>query len=158
MKPIYKPPLQIANPAWSPDGKKIASTAGLMSDKPSIGGDIYTISATDGEPSNLTPDMRATANSLTWAPEGKIVFGETVEADAAVATFDPASGRIDTLWRGQEQVSAGLWGTNISISRDGKTSAIIRSSLGDPPEIWAGAICYSRRVPQRKPARETASG
>jgi len=158
MKPIYKPPLQIANPAWSPDGKKIAFIAGLMSDEPSIGGDIYTISATDGEPSNLTPDMRATANSLTWAPEGKIVFGETVEADAAVATVDPASGRIDTLWRGQEQVSAGLWGTNISIARDGKTSAIIRSSLGDPPEIWAGAIGYWRQVTHRNAAVKPAWG
>jgi len=40
MKPIYKPPLQIANPAWSPDGKTIAFIAGLMSDEPSVGGDI----------------------------------------------------------------------------------------------------------------------
>src|SRR6266436_1745670 len=86
MKPIYKPPLQIANPAWSPDGKKIAFIAGLMSDEPSIGGDICTISATDGEPSTLTPDMRATANWLTWTPEGKIVFGESIEGDAAAAT------------------------------------------------------------------------
>jgi len=39
LKSIYKPPLQIANPAWSPDGKKIAFIAGLMSDEPSVGGD-----------------------------------------------------------------------------------------------------------------------
>jgi dipeptidyl aminopeptidase/acylaminoacyl peptidase len=158
MKPIYKPLLQIANPTWSPDGKKIAFIAGLMSDEPSVGGDIYTIAATGGEPTNLTPDMKATANSLAWTPEGKIVFGETVEADAAVATVDPARGRIDTLWRGQEQVSAGLWGTNISIARDGKTSAIIRSSLSDPPEIWAGAIGYWRQVTHRNAAVKPAWG
>jgi dipeptidyl aminopeptidase/acylaminoacyl peptidase len=158
MKPIYKPPLQIANPAWSPDGKKIAFIAGLMSDEPSVGGDIYTIAATGGEATNLTPDMKATANSLVWTTEGKIVFGETVEADAAVATVDPASGRSDTLWRGQEQVSAGLWGTNISIAHDGKTSAIIRSALSDPPEIWAGAIGYWRQVTHRNAAVKPAWG
>jgi len=152
MKLIYKPPLQIANPAWSPDGKKIAFIAGLMSDEPSVGGDIFTIPATGGEPTNLTPEMKATANSLAWTPEGKIVFGETIEGDAAVATVDPAINRIDPLWRGQEYATAGLWGTNLSLARDGKTSAIIRSSLSDPPEIWAGPIGYWRHVTHRNAA------
>jgi dipeptidyl aminopeptidase/acylaminoacyl peptidase len=158
MKSIYKPPLQIANPAWSPDGKKIGFIAGLMSDEPSVGGDIYTIAATGGEATNVTPNMKATANWLAWTPEGKIVFGETVEGDAAAATVDPASGRIDPLWRGQEQVSAGLWGTNLSVARDGKNSAIIRSSLADPPEIWAGPIGYWRQVTHRNAAVKPAWG
>jgi len=158
MKPIHKPPLQIANPAWSPEGKKIAFIAGLMSDEPSVGGDIYTIPANGGEATNVTPDMKATANWLAWSLETKIVFGESVEGDAAVATVDPASGRIDSLWRGQEQVSAGPWGTNISLARDGKTAAMIRSSLSDPPEIWAGPIGYWRQVTQRNAAVKPAWG
>jgi len=158
MKSIYKPPLQIANPAWSPDGKKIAFIAGLMSDEPSVGGDVYTVSALGGEATNFTPDMKATANSLTWAPDGKIVFGETIEADAAVATIDPVTARVDILWRGQEQISAGLWGTNISLAGDGKTSAVIRSSFSDPPEIWAGPIGYWRQVTQRNAAVKPAWG
>jgi dipeptidyl aminopeptidase/acylaminoacyl peptidase len=158
MKSIYKPPLQIANPAWSPDGEKIAFIAGLMSDEPSVGGDIYTISANGGEATNITPGMKASGNWLAWTPGGKIVFGETVEGDAAVAAVDPASGRIDSLWRGQEQVSAGSWGTNISLSRDGKTSAIIRSSLSEPPEIWAGPIGYWRQLTRRNTAVKPAWG
>jgi dipeptidyl aminopeptidase/acylaminoacyl peptidase len=158
MKPIYKPPLQIANPAWSPDGKKIAFIAGLMSDEPSVGGDIYTVAAYGGEATNVTGDMKATANSLAWTSDGKIVFGETIEADAAVATIDPASARIDQLWRGQEQVSSGPWGTNISLASDGKTSAIIRGSLSDPPEIWAGPVGYWRQITHRNAAVKPAWG
>jgi dipeptidyl aminopeptidase/acylaminoacyl peptidase len=158
MKSIYKPPLQIANPVWSPDGKKIAFIAGLMSDEPSVGGDIYTIPRTGGETTNLTPDMKATANWLTWTTEGKIVFGESIEGDAAAATVDPVSARIDPLWRGQEQVSGGLWGTNLSLARDGRTSAIIRSSLNDPPEIWAGPIGYWRQVTHRNAGVKPAWG
>src|SRR5215469_4166162 len=37
MKSIYKPPLQVAVPAWSPDGKSVAFIGGLMSDEPSVG-------------------------------------------------------------------------------------------------------------------------
>jgi Tol biopolymer transport system component len=45
LKPVYKPALQIAVPRWSPDGKTIAFIGGLMSDEGSIGGDIFTVSA-----------------------------------------------------------------------------------------------------------------
>src|SRR5215472_11992310 len=76
MKSIYKPPLQIAVPAWSPDGKSVAFIGGLMSDEPSVGGDIFVIPAAGGEARNMTPEMKASASWLTWTGDGKILFGE----------------------------------------------------------------------------------
>jgi dipeptidyl aminopeptidase/acylaminoacyl peptidase len=149
MKSIYKPPLQIANPAWSPDGKSIAFIGGLMSDEPSVGGDIFTIAATGGEATNITPEMKASASWLTWASGGNIIFGEYIEGDSAVASINPADGTKSQLFRHAGQLTAGAWGVNVSLARDGETSAVIRSSFSDPPEIWAGPISKWTQITQR---------
>jgi len=152
MKSIYQPPLQIANPAWSPDGKRVAFIAGLMSDEPSVGGDIFTISADGGEAKNVTPEMKASASWLRWIPEGKILFGETVGGDAAFATVDPASGKIETLWSGPGTVNAGDWSTSLALSADGKTSAVLRHSYAAPPEVYVGAIGAWKPMTERNAA------
>ena len=69
MTSLYQPPLQVANPAWSPDGASVAFIAGLMSDEPAIGGDIFVVDSKGGEARNLTPDMKASATWLTWTPQ-----------------------------------------------------------------------------------------
>jgi dipeptidyl aminopeptidase/acylaminoacyl peptidase len=138
MKSIYKPPLQIANPAWSPDGQRIAFIGGLMSDEPNVGGDIFTIAAAGGEATNITPEMKASASWLAWTPDAKIIFGEYLEGDSGLATINPADGTKTELYRDGSQVTAGAWGVNLSLSRDTKKSAAIRSSFGIPPEVWAG--------------------
>ncbi len=142
-KAIFKPPLQIAAPRWSPDGKNIAFIGGLMSDEGSPGGDIFILPATGGEPQNITPDMKASASRLAWLPSSKqIVFAEEVDGCAGVARVDLADGKIATLWTGPEHIDAGggIWGMSASLARDGQTSAIIRGSFMHPPEIWAGPI------------------
>ena len=55
-------------PAWSPDGRRIAFAA-------SHGGgfDIYTISARGGSPERIT-SLQGDARTPSWAPDGRIVF------------------------------------------------------------------------------------
>ena len=158
MKALYKPQLQIARPVFSLDGEKIAFVEGLMSDEDSVGGDVFTISSAGGKPRNATPEMKASASWLSWTADGKVVMAGVVEGDAEVATVDPATSKILQVWRGPEQLSAGLWGTNISLASDGKTSAVVRSSLGTPPEIWAGPIGQWKQVTQRNSAVKPAWG
>ncbi len=138
MKSIYKPPLQIANPAWSPDGQSIAFISGLMSDEGSVGGDIFTIPATGGQATNITPEMKASASWLAWTPQSSILFGEYLEGDSGIATVSPADMHVTELFRDAGQLTAGGWGINLSLSRDAKNSAVIRSSFSAPPEVWAG--------------------
>lgn len=133
--PVYKPPLQMAGPRWSPDGKNIAFIAGIMSDEGSTGGDIFVIPAEGGTARNVTPKIPASPSWLTWQSAGKILFAERIDGDTGVASVEVGSGKITQIWRGPETI---LKAEKISVSADGLRSAVIRNSAAKPPEVWAG--------------------
>jgi dipeptidyl aminopeptidase/acylaminoacyl peptidase len=141
MKSILDPKMQIGVPRWSPDGKTVAFIGGLMSDEGFIAGDIYTVPATGGTPRNLTAGMKATANWLTWMSNG-ILFTETIDGGSGIAVVDPQSAQVKVLWTGAESIAANrdVNRQNLSVSRDGTTSAVIRQSYSQPPEVWAGTV------------------
>jgi dipeptidyl aminopeptidase/acylaminoacyl peptidase len=142
-RPIYKPPVQqqLAAPRWSADGKSIVFIGGLMSDEGSTGGDIFQISASGGAVRDLTPSLSASASSITWPRESpRLFFTEHEDGGSAVSRLDPATGRIERLWHGDETITPQNEDTGLSLSRDGNLSALIRSSFQAPPEVWAGAI------------------
>jgi dipeptidyl aminopeptidase/acylaminoacyl peptidase len=58
--------LQIAVPRWSPDGKRIAFIGGLMSDQGATGGDVWIVSASGGQPHDLTPQRPTSPAWITW--------------------------------------------------------------------------------------------
>jgi dipeptidyl aminopeptidase/acylaminoacyl peptidase len=141
MKSLYKPALQIAVPRWSPDGNNIAFISGIMSDEGSTGGDIFVVAASGGAAKNVTPEMKASAGGLWWPAAQKMLFSEIVDGEVGLATLDLTSGKIAKVWSGPEVVSAQAWGSlGGSIAKDGKTSAVIRQSFSQPPEVWAGPI------------------
>jgi dipeptidyl aminopeptidase/acylaminoacyl peptidase len=135
---LLKPDMQIANPRWSPDGRTIAFIGGLMSDEGATGGDVFTIPAAGGRPRNVTPGLKASASWLAWRPDGRLLITELVDGGSGVATVDPAGSTVTTLWTGDETISDG--GLGLSLSRDQKTTAVIRQSYRQPPEVWAGPV------------------
>jgi dipeptidyl aminopeptidase/acylaminoacyl peptidase len=143
---LVKPPLQIAVPRFSPDGQQIAYIAGIMSDEGSTGGDIFVVAAAGGEPRNVTPGLKASATWLTWTSPEQILFTENIDGNSGIATVKPAGATVEQLWSGPEMLSADGWGIQISLARDGQTSAVVRQSYSSPPQVWAGPIGTWRLV------------
>jgi len=140
VRALFKPQLQIADPRWSPDGKRIAFIGGIMSDEGSTGGDIYVVSATGAGAlaHDVTPERRSSPSWIRWLPSGKILFTEAANGGTAIAELDPGTEMAETLWAGDESLNAG--DGVVSTSSDGRTIASIRSSWTRAPEVWAGPV------------------
>ncbi len=136
---IVKPALQVAVPKFSPDGKNIAYVSGIMSDQGSTGGDVYVVPAAGGEARNLTPGMKASATWLAWTSAEQVLFTANADGNTAIESVS-LSGSLQQLWSGPEMLSADGWGIQISLARDGKTSAVVRQSFRSPPALWAGPV------------------
>jgi dipeptidyl aminopeptidase/acylaminoacyl peptidase len=140
---VFAPASQIGGPRWSPDGKSIAFVAGLMSDEGPIGGELFVVPATGGEARNLTPGRPTSISWLAWRPSSaEILFTEYADGGTGVASIDVASGKVETLWRGAERLSAVATnpGPSLAVSKDGKTTAAVRQSFDRAPDVWAGPI------------------
>jgi dipeptidyl aminopeptidase/acylaminoacyl peptidase len=145
---LYKPKRQIAQPHWSPDGHSIAFIEGLMSDAGANGGDIFVVPASGGTARDVTPDLKASPSWLRWTPSGRVLFAENVDGETGVASVDPAGSNVEELWHGPKMITAeaGGWLTSLSLAADGKTSAVVRESFSDPPEVWAGPVGAWRQI------------
>ncbi len=143
MREIFKPQTQIAVPRWSPDGNQIAFIQGLMSDAGSTGGDLWLVPAAGGAAHNLTPNRKSSPAWLCWqVATGRLLLTESLNGGSAITEIDPDSGQTKTLWQGDDEIDGGDESEMLSLSlaRDGVTSAVVRSSLAQPPEVWLGPI------------------
>ncbi|HEX5854541.1 MAG TPA: S9 family peptidase, partial [Thermoanaerobaculia bacterium] len=122
---LWKPPLQISYPVFSPDGSSVAVIHGLMSDHGAVGGDVFVVPVAGGEARNLTPARHASAGCLAWPSASRLVVTELAGEATAVLALDPATGTARTLYSGRETLSPGR-GIGLSLARDGITSAVIR--------------------------------
>ncbi len=136
---LWRPPLQIAEPVFSPDGSSVAVIGGLMSDHGATGGDVFVVPAAGGAARNLTPGRRASAGGLAWPTASRLVVTELAGDATAVIAVDPLTGAARTLHSGRGWLSTGR-GLGIALARDGVTSAAVRESFEAPPEVWAGPI------------------
>jgi dipeptidyl aminopeptidase/acylaminoacyl peptidase len=156
---IEKPGRQITRPRWSSDGKKIAFIGGLMSDEDIVGGDIYTVSVEGGEMANLTADMTMSASWLAWSSDStNIVLAGIVDGGTGIARITLEGDKFTELWRGEERVSDQPYDSNLSLSADGRSTAVVRQSFTQPPEVWVGAVGQWKQVTRRNAGLRQAWG
>ncbi len=137
--------LQIAVPRFSPDGKRIAFIGGLMSDQGSTGGDIWTVDAKGGEPTDVTPGIDGTPTYLAWTGPDNIGFvedrrGHTLLADYVVSTHTQDATRD----LGEVTVSGGPIKSAIGVSTAG-TLAYVEQGHAQAPELFVGSFANAQQ-------------
>jgi dipeptidyl aminopeptidase/acylaminoacyl peptidase len=145
VRTLLKPPLQMAAPRWSGDGSRIAYIGGVMSDETITGGDLYLIGRDGGVPIDVTPGLAASVQTFSWnGSASSVIATEFAAGDEVLAAIDVDRKAQHELWRGPQMI----WANNIiglapgdagiSLSRDGRFSAVIRQSYSEPPEVATG--------------------
>lgn len=131
---LWKPPLQLAWPRVSPDGRSVAVIHGLMSDEGSNGGDVWLVPAEGGAARNLTPGLPASPKQIAWRSADELLLAESKDGGQALESLKLATGQLTTLWKGAETI------TPFAAASAAPTSVVVRHSFEHPPEIWAGPI------------------
>jgi dipeptidyl aminopeptidase/acylaminoacyl peptidase len=133
------PQQQIAAPHVSPDQKYVAFIGGLMSDFGSTGGDVYTVPLAGGPAVDVTPDMPASATSLSWEcpndPDHDHLSFTALDG-ARYAVHDVRPLVKDSQHLGYSFDNASASDLSIACKSDKINEAFVRQSFEAPPEIF----------------------
>jgi dipeptidyl aminopeptidase/acylaminoacyl peptidase len=135
--------LQIAVPRWSPDGRQIAFIGGLMSDQGVTGGDVWIVSASGGQPVDLTPHRPTTPAWIEWDGNRGLYVSELAGADSRLIHLLLQTGTnlsvnsVNTIFSFPGSIGDGRLEMSLS-STAGHSLFVFRASTFDtPPEIYA---------------------
>lgn len=140
---IAAPKLQMNLPRVSPDGRTVAFIGGIMSDFGSVGGDVYTVPISGGEPVDRTPSYRGTFTSLLWGRAG-LVGSALIGDQQAIVPFSASLAPARPLWSAPVSISGG--DARIARSADGRTVAFVRQDFEHAPALFAGPATAPRQV------------
>ena len=135
--------LQMALPQWTPDAQRIVFIGGLMSDQGSTGGDLYAVSASGGEPLNLTPNTRVTPAWFAWSGAQQLLVSQISNGQSQVAEYaiDAAKAtQTRVLFTLPATIGDGSAEMALSLSANRSKLAFVQSSYTEAPEVHAGAV------------------
>ncbi len=137
--------LQIAIPRWSRDGKAIAFIGGLMSDQGSTGGDVWVVSATGGEPRNLTPLRTSSPAWIEWDGNEHLYMSEVAGGNCQLVRLrlqgDRSSESVSTsfskpIFSVPGNVGDGRMELSLSATSDHSLFVFRASTFDRPVEIY----------------------
>ena len=137
---IWKPPLQIAGPRWSPDGKiDRGDPRHHERRRPDRRRRLRRACDRPGGAAaakNVTPNLEGSARALAWRADGRILFQEYVDGKSALVTVGAAGGaRTDASWSAPQQML-----TSPRSPPQADAAAGVVQSFQQAPEVYAGAF------------------
>jgi dipeptidyl aminopeptidase/acylaminoacyl peptidase len=131
------------SPKYSPDGRYIAYR---LQKQPAYESDLFRLAIYDRTARTsrvLTESYKNWVDDFQWAPDSSaIYFSGPLEGDIPISRVDLADGRIRRVLN-DHAIS------EFAVSRDGGRLVYIRSSVGEPKEIFTTAISSGAASPQR---------
>lgn len=135
--------LQMALPRWSPNGSRIAFIGGLMSDQGATGGDLYSVPATGGAPTDLTPGIIVTPEWFAWAGNNALTVSQNAKGKVQLVRYDIHGDRAAAqapYFTVPAMIGAGGAVLSVSLSADQRRVAFEQSSYEHAPEVHAGPL------------------
>jgi dipeptidyl aminopeptidase/acylaminoacyl peptidase len=138
--------LQIAVPRWSPDGKQIAFIGGLMSDQGVTGGDVWIVSASGGQPVDLTPQRPTSPAWIEWDGNRGLYVSEVDGSYSRLIRLliqsDPAGSNLsvnshNTIFSFPGSIGDGRLEMSLSSTADRSLFVFQASTFDTAPEIYA---------------------
>ena len=140
---IAAPKLQMNQPRVSPDGRTVAFIGGIMSDFGSVGGDVYTVPISGGDPVDRTPAYRGSFTSLLWGRSG-LVASALIGDRNAIVPFSAAAAPEQPIWSAPVSISAG--DARFARTANGRSFAFVEQDYEHAPAIYAGAAAALRKI------------
>jgi dipeptidyl aminopeptidase/acylaminoacyl peptidase len=128
---LHRPAMQIAYPAISPDGGRVAFVEGFCSDRGILAGETTVVSAGGGEAAVLAPHLDVSC--LAWRDEQTLWFAALAGLSQACGTI-ALDGTDEVIWSGEASIASG-WMPAVAAAADGGLLAAAHSAWASPPEL-----------------------
>ena len=134
--------LQIAVPRWSPDGKQIAFIGGLMSDQGVTGGDVWVVSASGGQPVNLTPQRPTSPVWIEWDGNRSLYVSELDGSNSCLIRLllhdgsNLSMNSVSAIFHIPASIGDGRMEMSLSATAGHSYFVFIASSFDTAPEIY----------------------
>jgi dipeptidyl aminopeptidase/acylaminoacyl peptidase len=134
LRRLYEPRWQIASPAASPDGRRVAVVEGWSSDRGLVAGDVRVVRVADGQCEDLRTDQ-VDASWVAWRDDASVWVAGWRGLGSAFGWL-PTGGGEAQVWQDASTLGGSYAAGIVPDPERGRLLAV-REALDAPPEVAA---------------------